>query len=112
MVVIMTKSQLSFLYLFLMIFVIMAHISFTSARGGKIMTKFKNAKYAQASKPYSHVDFNEELPYVPRYRYPVGRYLGKRTQEDFDDTSKLSFRSKLIKLLQNLIQEEEYDDLY
>eukprot|EP00095_Tigriopus_kingsejongensis_P006690 maker-scaffold25_size650667-snap-gene-1.19 protein:Tk06690 transcript:maker-scaffold25_size650667-snap-gene-1.19-mRNA-1 annotation:"2" len=38
--------------------------------------------YQLEAKPYSNVNFNKELPYVPRYRYPISAYVGKRMSEN------------------------------
>lgn len=35
--------------------------------------------YARNAKPYANLVYDKSLPFVPRYRYPVRRYYGKRS---------------------------------
>ena len=41
-----------------------------------------HSDYRMAAKPYSGIPMDRNLPFVPRYRYPVKRYrlLSKRQQ--------------------------------
>jgi len=34
--------------------------------------------YARDAQPYANLVYDKSLPFVPRYRYPVRRYYGKR----------------------------------
>jgi len=34
--------------------------------------------YARDAQPYGNLVYDKSLPFVPRYRYPVRRYYGKR----------------------------------
>ena len=51
------------------------------ARGGHRKMSNYHSEYRAAAKPYSGVQLDRKLPFVPLYRYPVKRYLiGKRVQ--------------------------------
>lgn len=39
--------------------------------------------YARNAKPYATLIYDKTLPFVPRYRYPVGQHYGKRSDEMF-----------------------------
>ena len=55
------------------------------ARGGHRKMSNYHAEYRAAAKPYSGVQLDRKLPFVPLYRYPVKRYLiGKRAQVRWD----------------------------
>lgn len=52
------------------------------ARGGHRKMSNYHSEYRAAAKPYSGVQLDRKLPFVPLYRYPVKRYLiGKRAQD-------------------------------
>ena len=51
---------------------------------GRVTSDY-HQKYKQEAKPYANVAFNKDLPYVPRYRYPITQYVGKRTNVEDED---------------------------
>merc|ERR1711997_44831 len=43
--------------------------------------------YAREAKPYANLVYDKSLPFVPRYRYPVKQYYGKRSGGGLYDNS-------------------------
>jgi len=39
--------------------------------------------YARDATPYANLQYDKSLPFVPRYRYPVRQYYGKRSDGMF-----------------------------
>lgn len=72
-----------------------------------------HSMYQKEAKPYSDINFDKDLAYVPRYRYPISSYVGKRmpSSEETDPYEPRVAYGPLSQLLRDLLSRfREADD--
>ncbi|XP_059088534.1 uncharacterized protein LOC131884701 isoform X2 [Tigriopus californicus] len=64
-----------------------------------------HSMYQKEAKPYSDINFDKDLAYVPRYRYPISSYVGKRMKspEETDPYRRGPVYGPLSQLLRDLL---------